>query len=306
MTSKTIFVPENEHLKCAPSKIYSDGSCFSIDSLTKIAFAYNLYIGNKTKTEINITDSKINLVNDITNRIISCNNNQLCWLELDWVKNINNTDINNNTFRPLGPQGKFNWLSTTNINDIIKQYETKYTDFKFLGTVPYNFEDLSYLNISNINLDKLNININKIGLVINLDEHWQSGSHWVSLFADISKDQIFFFDSYGIKPKPRITDFVKKIALWCYKKHHLKIETETNNNLDTESLFMRKKKNKYELMMDINYNKVRHQYKYSECGVYSINFILRLLKGESFNNICSNITTDAQINECRKTYFRFE
>ena len=59
-------------------------------------------------------------------------------------------------------------------------------------------------------------------------------------------------------------------------------------------------------MMDINYNKVRHQYKYSECGVYSINFILRLLKGESFDNICSNITTDAQINECRKTYFRFK
>ena len=58
--------------------------------------------------------------------------------------------------------------------------------------------------------------------------------------------------------------------------------------------------------MIISYNKIRHQFKNSECGVYSVNFILRLLKGELFDNICSNITTDDQVNECRKVYFRFK
>ena len=40
----------------------------------------------------------------------------------------------------------------------------------------------------------------------------------------------------------------------------------------------------------IKFNQTRHQFKNSECGVYSINFILRLLKGETFEFICDNIT----------------
>ena len=68
---------------------------------------------------------------------------------------------------------------------------------------------------------------------------------------------------------------------------------------------MKVKKNKYEEKLNVNYNKVRHQFKNSECGVYSVNFILRILKGETFDYICNNITSDDQINECRKFYFRF-
>ena len=39
-------------------------------------------------------------------------------------------------------------------------------------------------------------NHKKIGMVINLDEHWKRGSHWVGLYANIDKSQIYFFDSY--------------------------------------------------------------------------------------------------------------
>jgi hypothetical protein len=69
---------------------------------------------------------------------------------------------------------------------------------------------------------------------------------------------------------------------------------------------MKDTNNHYEKLMDIKYNKTRHQYKNSECGVYSVNFILRLLKGETFDHICNNITTDDAVNECRKKYYRFE
>ena len=37
---------------------------------------------------------------------------------------------------------------------------------------------------------------------------------------------------------------------------------------------------------------------------YSMNFILRLLKGESFEQITNNITTDSEINRCRSVYFQ--
>ena len=55
---------------------------------------------------------------------------------------------------------------------------------------------------------------------------------------------------------------------------------------------------------DIRYNNIQHQLENSECGVYSINFLVRLAKGESFDDIIKNITRDEEMNNCRKTYFR--
>ena len=46
----------------------------------------------------------------------------------------------------------------------------------------------------------------------------------------------------------------------------------------------RHKLNKIEEALNVEYNRNRHQFKNSECGVYSINFILRLLEGESFED----------------------
>ena len=41
--------------------------------------------------------------------------------------------------------------------------------------------------------------------------------------------------------------------------------------------------------MEIKENKIRHQYKSSECGVYCINFITKLLEGKTFNQIINYI-----------------
>jgi len=308
MSSNKKFISDNEVSKCAPSKTFSEGSCFTIESLQKLANAYNREVGEDSNKQILITNSKTNLIKELSNRISECKNDQLCWLNVDWIQNIKDNEIHKNTFRPIGPQARFKWLNTTNINEIMVQYQGKYPNFKFLGAVPYDFEELEQLNIGNINFDELiNQNINKIGLVINFDEHWRSGSHWVGLYANLAKNQIYYFDSYGGKPKNKISKFVKKIALWCYKRHYLnEQEGGSDSDIDTESEFMKNTKNKYEKKMDIEFNKNRHQFKNSECGVYSVNFILRLLKGETFNEICSVITPDDKVNECRKTYFRFE
>lgn len=304
MITHNIFIPDDEHIKCAPSKKYTDGSCFTIESLIKIAESYNNYTNTNKNPEklIKITNSKKDLLKQLKDRITNCGEDQLCWLDVKWIKQINDYEIHNNTFRPKGPQGRFKWLSTTNINDIMEQYEHKYIDFKFLGAVPYDFEDLPQLGISNLNFDQLTEHINKIGMVINLDEHWKRGSHWVALYINLAKDHIYYFDSYGIKPRKRIADYVKKVALWCYNKHH----NNGDKIIDTESSFMKATRNKYETILNVDYNKTRHQYKNSECGVYSVNFILRLLNGETFDNICNKITNDDQVNECRKVYFRFK
>jgi hypothetical protein len=75
------------------------------------------------------------------------------------------------------------------------------------------------------------------------------------------------------------------------------LNNNNHNNLSTEQINNLKKFN-------IKYNKVQQQYKNSECGVYSVNFIIRLLEGESFDNICNNIIKDDKMNKNRKIYFR--
>ena len=72
------------------------------------------------------------------------------------------------------------------INDVITQYHSIYKDFLFLGAVPVDFDELPILGINNLNFDILKANgKTQIGLVINLDEHWKDGSHWVALYFNI-------------------------------------------------------------------------------------------------------------------------
>ena len=53
----------------------------------------------------------------------------------------------------------------------------------------------------------------------------------------------------------------------------------------------------------MDHNKTRYQYGNSECGVYSLNFILRMLRGDSFQSIMEERISDTSVNECRKEYF---
>ena len=300
--------------KCAPSKSYDGNSCLSIKSLKKIADNYN----KKTSLndEININLSKELLVKEIESKLTDQCSNQVCWLRLDFVKELEDDDIINNTFRPIGPNKKYDWLSTTHINEVIEQYQYSHNDFLFLGAVPYDFEILSILGLNNIDFDELEKNNKaKIGLVINLDEHYKEGSHWVSLYADLKKNQIYFFDSVGKPPYKRIRKFINKIVKYLYyKKYNVKLRVndvinkiQKINKLDPKNLQVFYKKYNYinNLLktIDIRYNNIQHQFKNSECGVYSINFITRLIDGESFNSIINNIKKDEEMNSFRKVYF---
>jgi hypothetical protein len=296
------FKPNLEDQKCAPSKTYSEKSCFTLDSLKRMASAYN----NKFKklNPIEIKDDKKYLINELTKRLEDVCDDQICWLKQDFIIEMNDEEINEKTFRPLGPKGRFSWFNTTNINEIMAQYQEKYSDFIYLGAVPLDFDNLD-IGIRDLNFDNLiKAKKSKIGIVFNFDRHWQRGSHWVSMYADLLKNQVYYFDSYGKPPKKEIRNFVNRICKWCYTKNILNEDLETSM---TEQSFMKPKRENYieRELKNIKFNKIRHQYKTSECGTYSINIILRLLKGEKFEDICENITTDDEVNKCREKYFRF-
>lgn len=278
--------PNSERDKrCAPVATFKNGSCIPLRLLVSMANSYNsmysdkIILSEKLET-LNPPKYKKYLLREFGRRLDDVCDNQRCWVKQSFIKNMENNikyELQNNVFRPKGPSGRFTWLNTFDINDVMKQYESKYTEFKFLGAVPIDFDDLPSLGIKDMNFENMvETGVHKLGVVFNLDKHDQPGSHWVSMYTDMKKGQVYFSDSYGIEPDKRIRKFMRRVAKYC-----------DDCSINT----------------DVRHNKNRHQYENSECGVYSINFILRLLKGETFDDISGTKVKDREINECRKVYF---
>ena len=255
-------------------------------------------------------------------------------------------------FRPPGPNTRFKWLNTTNINLVMKQYEKKYNDYKFFGAVPIDFDNPMVSDILFNDYNELyNNDIKRIGFVFNLDRHDQGGSHWVALYCNLDKKLIYFFDSYGTNPyqdekyknicilMSRIYNYLNNSlnSKWSnyinnlytkYNDNEIKsCVREYNNNID----FINKSGTLSNYIdfndfksnnIDINFANIRHQYDNSECGVYSIYFILNMLLDDNnfynkfyilLDNKNKVITgkdnnkriDDNLVNQCRDVYFNF-
>jgi hypothetical protein len=275
--------------KCAPGILFESGSCIKLHILIEMATAYNnsvpegkikLYSDIET---LNPKKYKKYLLKEIKNKTGDKCTSQFCWTQQKFIDQMNisvQLELKKFTFRPNGPQGKFEWLNTFNIDDSMSQTEAIHKDFKYLGTVPMDFNDFTRYGIKDINYSKLvDEGKTKIGVVFNLDDHDQPGSHWVSMYSDLIKGGVYYFDSYGLRPEKRVRNLMRKISGFC--KNDLKIKNVV-----------------------ATHNKIRHQYKNSECGVYSMNFIKRMLRGDDFQQICKSKTSDEKINKCRNVYFR--
>ncbi len=62
-------------------------------------------------------------------------------------------------------------------------------------------------------------------------------------------------------------------------------------------------KNKYNKDINYRYNNKEYQQDKTECGIYSCNFLIRILSGEKFDDIISNPLGFKEINSCRNAYF---
>ena len=215
------------------------------------------------------------------------------WLKQDWVRDALTAEktekLKDKLYRPEEPdEWKTNrnaWLSTTDIEDVLVQYETKFPTFKFYGASPIDFDlkdntgSCAVNSLCNIDLmrDVKKDGKEYIGVVFNLDKHNQSGSHWISLFINIPKKEINFWDSFALPPPAEVNKLMGKVKTQALSKLGLK--------------------------MKINVNKNQHQYKNSECGVYSINFIVQQLEGNSFSSVVNKIITDDDMNKKRRDYY---
>jgi hypothetical protein len=266
-------------------------SCFDFDALVKIAIGWNKD-HNKQKDKITIPKvdnykNKNKLWNNIDKKLRGTCTTEWCWIEQEFVRKVGNKELEG-MFRPKMPRSwkknKYEWLSSIDIDAVMKQYEEKYSDFKFIGPVPidfdyqYEFGKCIVNELCNIKLKNLKKNgLTKVGIIFNLDPHDKPGSHWVAMYMDLNKNFVYYFDSYGSSPPSQVQVLIERLQ-------------EQADELG------------FELKYD--YCKTRHQYKHSECGVYSIYFIVQLLENKkTFREIEQSRIADEYVNSKRKYYF---
>ena len=167
------------------------------------------------------------------------------------------------------------WLDSLNIEAVMKQYEEVRPDFD--APDPYAHagggKKCLIREICDLNVNEFFKEGKKyVGIVYNLDPHFKGGSHWIASFIDIPRHKCFYFDSYGMEPPKPIAKFMK----W--------LTTQDNQ-------------------MKLYYNSRRFQFKGSECGVYSLYFIIRMLAGEPFRTFCRRAPRDSAMLDLRDELF---
>lgn len=239
--------------KCKPGLQGLVGNtCFTKDIINNIKYHYNI------NAEKKITVKKPKKIIEHLKKNTNCNDEK-CWMKL-LPRHMHN-NIMNYLYRPLYPKewnnNKNEWLSNFDILAVIKQYEDTYPHFKFIGPTFIDFDTKLYSDKCVENkLCRFHINTyrdskqTKIGIIFNLDKHNQTGSHWVSLFIDLEHNFIFYFNSTGEKTPPEINGLVSRI---------MKQSSDKGIN------------------MEYKFNSLEHQLENTECGMYSLFFIISML-----------------------------
>ena len=259
-------------------------TCFNKTSLLKIARAYNK-TAPKDK-HIKTTNRTLDqLWTDLKSAFSNKCKTDECWLKQDLkMPSKVLTEIDHETFRPEMSaemkKNKHEWLSNYDIGKVLYQYADHHPDFIFFGPVPVDCPngimcELSSMNPVNLKKDK----ITRIGIVFNLDKHNQPGSHWVAMFIDMTHPlhYIDYFDSAGDEPPGLIKKFMNSI------------KTKFDKNKDQSALI---------------YNNRRHQFGKSECGVFSIYYILSRIEGKTPHQLSKKHIKDSHMNKLRDYYFR--
>lgn len=268
---------------CSPRSNNETYTCLTKPSLKRIISNWNNYYSNDI-IYLTGNESRFDLWKKINSKLSKICDNDYCWLKQPFMNEANSVM---KEFKPSMPaswqQNKNEWLTTSNIDSVMKQYMSKHPDFFFVGAVPIDFDSKLSPGVCVVNeLCKIKINnllkkgLHKLGVVFNLDPHNKPGSHWVSFFADFKTGKILYFDSYGFKAPSQIKTFANRL-----------ITQGSSNSIPMRYLE----------------NKRRHQFKDSECGIYSIYFIESMLNGKNFNRFCNSNIPDEVMERLRYKYF---
>ena len=273
-------------LNCSTSVKNKKYTCYSDAELYKLRDIWNARHPDRpiktTKTK-HIWDKLKEYYSTICNK-------ESCWVR----KMVKNTKLEKELLDAFAPESPKNWgknpnewLSSIDIIQVMNKYEKEYKCFNFLGPSPIDYdtheinnscvwEELCHFKLS----QHIKEGYTKIGVIFNLDPHYKGGSHWVSLFINVKKKTIFFFDSAG-EPIPK------------------QIEKFVNNVIEQGHALSKPIKFKF----DQNYP-VEHQYGNTECGIYSLFFIIYMLQDKiSGHYLKTHIIKDKYMENFRNVFY---
>jgi hypothetical protein len=276
---------------CAPGTDSSHGSCYSQTTLKRFAKA----LKNEYGTAIDINQDPSSIVQQLKNSPLSkeCNS-EICWARSKVAREQGLTSEMMNHLRPMMPKEwlkeRYTWLNNHDIEKVMRQYHNSVPDFHFLGIHSGDFNVIYPGSSSCISPDMCALNvvdmwqkgIRQMGAIFNLDLHSGPGTHWVSLYinmdpSNVKQYSICYYDSNGVKPPETIERFMHDVQRHLYELHRK--------------------------LAPLQYMKINHQYENSECGMFSIYCLIRLLSGYTFEDVVQSKKYDDYVNELRTVLF---
>ena len=274
-------------MRCSPNPNKhdkNDFTCYTEEDLYKLRDLWNIRHPDDMIESNNIAD----IWSQLQGKLQNVCDKESCWLKQSFVNKKDRQELLN-AFAPVAPvswKKKPNeWLSSTEIIDVMRQYEKAYKCFVFMGPSPIDYDtrklygECIWQELCQFNLkEQIDQGKKKIGIIFNLDPHYKPGSHWVSMFINVKKKQIYYFDSAGEPIPPGIKKFADEV-------------TKQGKSLGISFNF------------DQNHP-VEHQYGDTECGIYSLYFIVHMLEDKiNSHYLKTHILKDEYIEKFRKVYF---
>jgi len=250
--------------KCSPAAFGKlPGTCLNPADLQTLKRQYN----QKTTKKIKATAST-DILRNLFIHQPQCEND-LC-LVTKILDPVTKGSVVRTRFRPIMPTswGKNinEWLSSSDITNVLRQYEDRYPRFRFLGPSPTDFDFMEtptrcvWQSLCKFKLSRyIKAGKTKVGIVFNLDPHDKPGSHWVALYIDIPSRAILYFDSTGEVIHTDILRFAEKVV-------------EQSNSLNRPFIF--------DPDTDQNHP-IEHQFGDTECGMYVLFYIITMLESSN-------------------------
>lgn len=287
-TSKTRKINKRgimKNTRCSAASKSKTYSCYSNDALYKMKSLWNA----RHPDAIIDTNNPKEIWTILRDNMKDVCDTESCWLRQKFISNNLDKELISYTFAPNAPgswkKNPTEWLTSVDIEKVMKQFESRYKCFDFMGPSPIDFDKHMLYNecvweeLCKFDLHKLiKKGKTKIGIIFNLDPHYMEGSHWISMFINVNKQYIFFFDSNGdAAPKE-----VKRLANRIIRQgHEMGLNIKFHENHPKE-----------------------HQKGNTECGMYSLYMIIQLLTCKhDYTYFMENVIPDTDMEGLRKEYF---
>jgi hypothetical protein len=277
-------------LNCSPKgkNEVKEYTCYTDNDLHKLR---NMWNARHPDKPITTNDSK-EIWNMLKNYYANICNKESCWVR-QMTKGTKMEKELLESFSPESPEkwkmSPNEWLSSIDIIKVMNQYEKTYSCFDFIGPSPIDYDthllydECVWEELCHFNLEQqIKKGKTKIGIIFNTDPHNKGGEHWISMFINIKKGEIFFFDSAGDKAPKQVLKFVKTV-------------TDQGHALPGNS--------RIDFKFDQNYP-VEHQYQNTECGIYSLYFIIHMLEDKiTAHYLKTHIMKDKYMEQFRKVFY---